>query len=179
MSDLTDSATINQAINNAQYDALINLDFELNGTVNRAALEGQKFALIMAMLEQDYSHRPQVEQPNEPSQSVPFSENNNYYPKQPLSANDSYWQLSEYTQNYFHSGHIQTAQLWLAMHPEPLSQHNDANILNAEVVANCGLNTQTRLQQTPENRLKTDETQLYDILQTLEPDLTVDLEEVS
>ena len=176
---MTDSVTFNQATNSAQSDALLNFDFELNGTVNRAALEGQKFALIMAMLEQDYSHRPYLEKSIEPAKSKEQAQNSHYYPSQPLSANDSYWQLSEYTQNYFHSGHIQTAQLWLAMHPEPLSQHNDANILNAEVVANCGLNTQTRLQQTPENRLKTDETQLYDILQTLEPDLTVDLEEVS
>ena len=47
------------------------------------------------------------------------------------------------------------------------------------MVANCGLNTQTRLQQKPENRLKTDETQLYDILQQLAPDITTNLEQAS
>ena len=163
----------------ANNELLLANDYELNGTVNRAANEGAKFALIMAMLEQDCSHRPQLEKPPEITQTSNFSGDNNFYPSQPLSANDNYWQTCQQTQRYIQHGHLKSAQLWLTMHPEPLSQHNNADIIDVEVIANCSSNTQARLQQKQQQLVKVDETQLDDILQQLEPKTSPDLEQAS
>lgn len=155
----------------ASADALLSSDYELNGTINRAASEGAKFALIMAMLEQDCIHRPHLEKSEEPKQTPTIASDLNHYRSNPLSVNDTYWQTCQHTSQLIHTGQLQSAQLWLTMHPEPLSQHNKPDVIDEEVIANCSINTQTRLQQAKQNVLKVDETGLYDILQELEPAL--------
>tara|TARA_R110002167_G_scaffold91045_5_gene244850 strand:+ start:850 stop:1359 length:510 start_codon:yes stop_codon:yes gene_type:complete len=166
---LLDSVNTSQSDLNASAEALLSSDYELNGTINRAAGEGAKFALILAMLEQDCTHRPHLEK-NKESNHIPEVESGlNYYRSSPLSATDAYWQTCQQTSQLIHNGQLQSAQLWLDMHPEPLSQYNKADNIEAEVIANCSINTQTRLQQAKNNALKIDETGLYDILQELEP----------
>lgn len=154
---------------NASTEALLSSDYELNGTINRAASEGAKFALILAMLEQDCTHRPHLEKPKEVNQMPEVDNDLNYYRSSPLSANDTYWQTSQHTSQLINSGQTQSAQLWLAMYPEPLSQYNKADVIDEEVIANCSMNAQNRLKQAEQNMLKVDETGLYDILQELEP----------
>ena len=153
---------------NVSTEALFSSDYELNGTINRAMSEGAKFALILAMLEQDSMHRPHLEAPKETNQISEVEKNLNHYRANPLSANDTYWQTCQHTSQLIHNGQLHSAQLWLAMHPEPLSQHNKADAINEEVFANCNINTQTRMQQATQSVVKIDETGLYDILQELE-----------
>jgi len=166
---LLDSVNTNQPDNNAATDALLSSDYELNGTINRAAGEGAKFALILAMLEQDCTHRPKLEKQKEENRSHETENSPSYYRLNPLSADDTYWQTCQQTSQLIHGGQIQSAHLWLAMHPEPLSQHNKPDVIDEAVMANCSINTQSRLQQTKQRELKVDETGLYDILQELEP----------
>jgi hypothetical protein len=60
---LLDSVNTSQSDLNASTEALLASDYELNGTVNRAASEGAKFALMLAMLEQDCTHRRNIDKP--------------------------------------------------------------------------------------------------------------------
>lgn len=154
---------------NATGKALLSSDYELNGTINRAASEGAKFALLLAMLEQDCTHRPYLEKSKELNENPQAAHNLNYYRSSSLSANKQYWQTCQQTSQLINSGQIHSAHLWLAMHPEPLSQYNKADTISADVIANCSLNTQTRIRQTKENLVNVDATGLYDILQQLQP----------
>jgi hypothetical protein len=165
---LLDSVNTSQPDLNATNEALLSSDYELNGTINRAASEGAKFALILAMLEQDCTHRPHIEKQQELNQTPQVEKDLSYYRSSPLSVNDTYWQTCQHTSQLIHGGQIQSAHLWLAMHPEPLSQHNKPDVIDEAVIANCSINTQTRLKQAEQNELKVDETGLYDILQELE-----------
>ena len=166
---MLDTVNTSQSDLNASSEALLSRDYELNGTINRAASEGAKFALILAMLEQDCTHRPHLEKTKETNQIPEVETGLNYYRSSPLSATDTYWKTCQQTSQLIHNGQLQSAQLWLDMHPEPLSQYNKADGIDAEVMANCSINTQTRLKQAEQNELKIDETGLYDILQKLEP----------
>lgn len=165
---MLDSVNTSQPDLNANTQALLSSDYELNGTINRAASEGAKFALVMAMLEQDCTHRPHLDKPKETNHVPGVEIGLNFYRSNPLSVNDTYWRTCQHTSQLIHSGQLQSAQLWLDMHPEPLSQHNKADVIDAEVIANCSVNAQTRLKQTQAYGLKVDETGLYDILQELE-----------
>lgn len=167
---MLDTATKTQGTPNPSADALLVSDYELNGTINRAASEGAKFALILAMLEQDCTHRPQIDKPKETKHIHEAINDLNYYRSSPLSVNESYWQTCQQTSQLIHQGQIQSAHLWLAMHPEPLSQFNNPDEIDEEVIANCSINAQARLQQAQQKVVKVDETGLYDILQELTPD---------
>ena len=166
---LLDSVNTSHPDPNASTEAILLNDYELNGTINRAASEGAKFALIVAMLEQNCIHRPHLEVSKE-EKNIPEAQSNlNHYRSNPLSANDTYWQTCQQTTQLIHSGQFHSAHLWLTMHPEPLSLYNKPDAINDEVIANCSLNTQTRMLKATENIVKVDETGLYDILQQLEP----------
>ena len=154
---------------NVTDEALLSNDYELNGTINRAASEGAKFTLILAMLEQDCTHRPYLEKSKERDKNPEVGNNLNYYRNNPLSANDQYWQICQQTSQFVNSGQLHSAHLWLAMHPEPLSQYNKIDTINTDVIANCSLNTQTRIRRARENMVSVNETGLYDILQQLQP----------
>jgi hypothetical protein len=84
-----------------------------------------------------------------------------------LSANDSYWQTCQQTRQLIHRGQLHSAQLWPAMHPEPLSQYNQPDKIGKHVIANCSINTQTRMQMAKEKIVHVDETGLYDMLRQL------------
>ena len=66
---MLDTVNTSQPDLNASSDALLSSDYELNGTINRAASEGAKFALILAMLEQDCIHRPHLGKSKELNQN--------------------------------------------------------------------------------------------------------------
>jgi hypothetical protein len=166
---LLDPVNTSQPDHNASAEALLSNDHELNGTINRAAGEGAKFALILAMLEQNCIHRPHLEKSKELAPPPEVDSDINYYRSNPLRANDTYWQTCQHTSQLIHSGQLHSAHLWLAMHPEPLSQYNSPDAIGEEVIANCSINTQNRIQQAKQSVMMVDETGLYDILQKLEP----------
>ena len=166
---MLDAVNTSHVDNNATGEALLSSDYELNGTLNRAASEGAKFALILAMLEQDCTHRPHLAKSKELNQNAEIDNNLTHYRNSPLSANDQYWQTCQQTSQMFNSGQLHSAHLWLAMHPEPLSQYNKSDAINADIITNCSLNTQTRIREARENMVSVNEIGLYDILQQLEP----------
>lgn len=149
-------------------DPVIVNDRELNGEINRASQQGAKFALLLAMLEQNNLHRPVLHQTPEAELNKAESSSLHYYRSSPLLADTQSWQSSQQTSLLVNSGHVKSAQLWLAMHPEPLSQHNNVLHLDEEILANCSFPTQTRLQQNKDKAIKVDETILFDVLQELE-----------
>jgi hypothetical protein len=166
---LLDPANTSHPEINVTAEALLSSDYELNGTINRAASEGAKFALILSMLEQNSLHRPHLGKSKKLAQAPNAVSDINHYRSTPLSVNDTYWQTCKHTSQLIQSGQFDSAHLWLAMHPEPLSLHNTPDIIDEEVIANCSINTQNRIQQYTEKVVRVDETGLYDILQTLEP----------
>ena len=166
---MLDPVNTSQPDLNVSTEALLSSDYELNGTINRAASEGAKFALILAMLEQDYTQRPHLEKQKELSHTLEVESDHSYYRTSSLSASDTYWNTCQQTSQLIHTGQLQSAQLWLAMYPEPLSQHNKADAIDEEVIANCSINTQRRAKQAVEQVVNIDETGLYDILQNIKP----------
>lgn len=168
---MLDTANTTQATPNFSADALLGSDYELNGTINRAASEGAKFALILAMLEQDCTHRPKIDKPKETNSISEEFKDLNYYRSSPLSVNDAYWQTSQQTSQLIQQGQMHSAHLWLAMHPEPLSQFNNPDEIDEEVIANCSVNAQARFNQAKQKVVEVDETGLYDILQALKPEV--------
>lgn len=166
---MLDSVNTSQPDLDATGKAFLSSDHELNGTINRAASEGAKFALILAMLEQDCTQRPHLEKSEALNQNPEIDKNLNHYRSNPLSVNTQYWKTCQQTSQLISSAQIDSAHLWLAMHPEPLSQYNKSDAINADVITNCSLNTQTRVRQAKEKKVSVDETELYDILQQLQP----------
>ncbi len=166
---LLDSVNKSQPDLNSSVESLLSSDYELNGAVNRSASEGAKFSLIMAMLEQDCTHRPHLDASKGVNQNPEVKGDLNYYRSNSLSADDTYWNTCHHTSQLLHNGQLLSAHLWLAMHPEPLSQHNKPDAIDEDVIANCSIYAQTRMQHAKEKVVKIDETGLYDILQALEP----------
>ena len=168
---MLDTANTTQATPNFSADALLGSDYELNGTINRAASEGAKFALILAMLEQDCTYRPHIDKPKDTKAIPEAFKELNYCRSSPLSVDDTYWRSSQQTSQLIQQGQVHSARLWLAMHPEPLSQFNNPDEIDEEVIANCSINAQARFNQAKQKVVKVDETGLYDILQELNPNV--------
>ena len=147
-------------------------DREFNGELNRASAQGAKFALLLAMLEQDYLHRPKLlaSETAEDTQADTLT-NLSYYPSTPLKADCQHWTQANFASENIVQETIKSAQLWLVMHPQPLSLYNDPKRLDDEVVANCDIHTQQRLKDTTNKDLQVDETELYDILQGMEAEI--------
>ncbi|MGJ8679858.1 VC2046/SO_2500 family protein [Paraglaciecola sp.] len=155
-------------LNDDGLDPVIINDRELNGEINKASTQGAKFSLLLAMLEQNHLHRPVLQEVPEPELNIADAAFLHHYRSSTLKADVESWAYINSTSQMINSGHIQDAHLWLAMHPEPLSQHNDPLHLSEEILANCSYPTQNRLQQNKEKILKVDETGLYNILQEME-----------
>ena len=142
-------------------------DRELNGELNRASAQGAKFALLLAMLEQDYLHRPKlIESDSEDDDNGANSVSSIcHYPPTPLKVESQHWTQANYASEVINKESIVSAHLWLIMHPQPLSLHNNAYTIGEDVLVNCDLHTQQRHRISEDNNLQVDETGLYDILQ--------------
>ena len=162
---LLDSAT---EIDSTQADITLSSDYELNGQINRASAQGAKFALLLAMLEQDSINRPRLEKTDQLYHIKDSQNAVNHYRSSSLSADQEYWQSSQYTGKLIQQGHLDSAHLWLAMHPEPLALHNDPFEIDEEIIANASVFAQTRMQKDLNPEIKLDETGLFDILNELE-----------
>ena len=144
-------------------------DVEYSGKLNVSVGQGAKFALLLAMLEQDPLRRPKLlqEQPGEKVDSMDqLIESINHYPVTPLAARKQDWNKATQTKELIHNN-MADANLWLCMHQQPLSLHDDVKRIDEQVIANCSLYTQNRLKDVKETELKVDETGLYEVLQTL------------
>lgn len=144
-------------------------DLEFSGQLNRASHQGANFALLLASLQQDVLARPHVGKGSEPSnQQVDDIQSN--YPEIHLQTYAQDWPLADTTTHILHSDGIRGAQLWLAMHPQPLSLHNDPFHIDDDIYANCDSHTQTRYSQTEAeagNEIVVDETGIFDLLEEI------------
>jgi hypothetical protein len=146
-------------------------DREFSGEINRASAQGAKFSLLLAMLEQDVLQRPRMLANQDNEQQSAHSKTISalsHYPSIPLKAEAQHWQQATFVSATIHQADIKRANLWLAMHPQPLSLYNDPKRLEDEVVANCDMHAQHRLQDLNTVDIAVDETGLYDILQEME-----------
>ncbi|MFT4995254.1 MAG: hypothetical protein ACI965_002303 [Paraglaciecola sp.] len=147
-------------------------DREFSGQINQATGQGAKFALLLAMLEQDLLHRPKL-LASETAKNIhadTFTKAS-YYPSTPLKPDGQHWANANSPGENIAKNSIRSAHLWLLMHPQPLSLHNDANRLDDDIVANCDIHTQQRLQALSKPDIAVDETRLYDILQGMEAEI--------
>ena len=146
-------------------------DHEYNGALNQAAAQGAKFALLLAMLEQNSLLRPGIA--SDDDQAPDYYQTQlallSHYRTPALAADDSYWSKVMATQHYIQQGETANARLWLTLHPEPLSLRNDAHFIDEEVIENCALAVRQRLQHAQAKRFKQDASILYDILQKVNP----------
>jgi beta-glucosidase/6-phospho-beta-glucosidase/beta-galactosidase len=145
-------------------------DIEYNGGLNHATGQGAKFALLLAMLEQNAMLRPTIAKDDDDVQDKYQSDlvGLSFYRSAPLAADEQYWSQVSATEGYIQSGELANAKLWLAMHPEPLSLHNDAKHISDEIIENCALPVRERLKQS-QKQFTQDATGLYDILQDIKP----------
>lgn len=168
----TQSAQLNQTVNKASQD------LEFGGSLNRASNQGAKFALLLSMLQQDVLARPRIGPTSESVTQHAYDVQSDY-PEAPLQAIAQDWPLADTTSQILHSDGIRSAQLWLAMHPQPLSLHNDAFHIDEDIFENCDIHTQSRYAQhfahSQEaegfngslNEIKVDETGIFDLLEEI------------
>ena len=152
-----------------QVQLALKQDLELSGGLNRSAGQGAKFSLLMSMLAENILARPKIvgDDPS-PSDTAALKSESSLYPQPPLKADDRSWsQMAMNTQLL--QKNLKDAQLWLTMHPEPLSLYDDKLRLADEVVENCDYHTQLKLNASPQTTadIEVDETKLYDVLEGL------------
>lgn len=142
---------------------------EFSGELAKAAGQGAKFALMLAMLEQNVLSSDVFEPqqaPDNPYASVAQPVSN--YPQVALSASDYHWSSAAITGELIGNAYLASARLWQAMHPSPLSLLNDLSKINDDVINNCDLPTQRRIRLGSTKPIAVDETKLYDILNELQ-----------
>ncbi len=144
-------------------------DIEFSGLLNRASNQGAKFSLLLAMLQQDVLARPHIGQASEPELQA-LTDVQSYYPEKHLQAHEQDWPLADTATDILHSDGIRSAQLWLAMHPQPLSLHNDPFHIDDDIYANCDTYTQARYSKTKlqeDSEITVDETGIFDLLEEI------------
>lgn len=132
------------------------------------------FALLLSMLVQDVTQQLQFsEQPEEGIKGNIPIEQFNYYPEIPLSTETKHYAQQQAFADAVHREDIKTASLLGCMFPSPLSLHNDPKRVDDNVMANCDIYTQSRMQvakageagDTAKNEdIEVDPTLLYDTI---------------
>jgi len=157
-----------QSLNTDKLQHSIN-DIELDGRLNRASSNRAQFELLLSMMEADFLDRPSYENTDSQSiyvQDAPVS----HYRNPPLCTDENSWKKCHIQSQLIHTD-LLNAGLWGNMHPQPLAIKNDANQLDREVIANCALHTQQKLNSTKakedNKHIPVDEIGLYDILQSI------------
>jgi hypothetical protein len=162
-----------QATQNKQAVNQARLDLEFSGALNRASQQGTKFALLLSMLQQDILARPRVGSAND---TAKHQENDfqSHYPQTALQALAKDWIFANTAAQVLRQDGIRSAQLWLAMHPQPLSLHNDAFHIDDEIFENTDTYTQARYANRYggegndlNNEIKVDETGIFDLLEEI------------
>lgn len=151
---------------NASLPISVKQDLEWSGALVQSVGDGAKFALLLSMMAPDVLTRPSIHAQQE-SEAVTAGLKSDY-PQQPLSASERHWrQAAVAGKTLQHS--VADAQLWHTMHPQPLSVYDDNKRIDDSVIANCDIHTQRRLNTPPDSSITVDETQLYDVLNALQP----------
>lgn len=142
-------------------------DAELTGALNRSVGHSAKFALLLAMLDDNKAERPQLAA-NKAGDDLLHTDINalSNYRAYPLNMDDKDISNLKISSELLAIDPTD-ALLWQAMNPQPLSLYNDAKRLADEVVYNCPYHCQIGLKAEKESLIEQDATQLYDILESL------------
>lgn len=160
---LTVSTASTQNIDNKPIDPSIG--WESSGTLAKAAHQGAIFSLYLAM------HATSVVEPirvkNVAQTSVDSTErllaSLNHYRRSSVEARDADWKAMK-TLGSLMSIDLDNALLFQAMYPQPLAQTNDPMRLNDDIVNNCSLAAQKRLNNEYQSTLAEDNTLMYDVV---------------
>lgn len=148
--------------------------WERSGVLSRASSQGALFSLYLAMQQHSVAEPFELESANSDVDTegrIDEALNElNFYRRPALSANESEWHAMHVMSSLV-AQDFASARLYLNLKPAPLAQTNDAARLPDDVVENCSLATQKRLKKLYANTLKEDNTLLYDILSTQEPEI--------
>jgi hypothetical protein len=147
-------------------------DVEFSGRLNRASSQGANFALLLSMLQQNYLERPAVALDRQKSMADDMA-GLSHYPKTPLSAQSRDWHQGDIAASILHNDSIKSAHLWLTMHPQPLSLHNDVFHIDKDILVNCDIYTQQRHSNDSERgqEIEVDVIGIYDLLQHIGLDM--------
>ncbi|AWL12056.1 hypothetical protein HMF8227_01582 [Saliniradius amylolyticus] len=151
---------------------IIDSDIEFSGQLGQTLQQGHgsEFNLMLSMLMEDWLHRPRIE----PSSDTPASDSVlaelSVAPQAALKAEPIHWSMEEKTGELVRQSQLSSARLWSAMHPCPMSLHNDPKHIDDEVMGNMSYPAQQRLKgQVDSSEVSQDATGLYEILQDLKP----------
>lgn len=150
--------------NTQALDAIVQSDLEWSGSINRSTAQGEKFALLIAMLSDNVLLRPAIEK-TEPDESYNLDVQN-HYRRNPLSAEQVDWEKMNHANFAFHNN-VSDGRLWCVLNPQPLAMFDDDKRLDAEIIANCSHVTQQRYKAASDNTIEVDETILYDVLESI------------
>ncbi|WP_026374757.1 VC2046/SO_2500 family protein [Aestuariibacter salexigens] len=144
----------------------VNADAELSGRLAKAAGRGAEFSLILAMLEQNVLYRPSFASDSDEVVTDPhFPQRLNHYPPVSLKADATHFSKANVTNRLFSQSQVKNAQLWLAMHPDPLSMFNDPSRIDDEVIHNCDFATQRHLKLPEHAKIDVDYTKMLDVVE--------------
>lgn len=152
-----------QTVNQATIDPSIS--WEQNGTLAKAAQDATLFSLYLAMQQSAlvsnvvYTDLTKDEENAKLTIDVP-----SFYRQPALAAAAPDWKIISRVNTLYNSGHASDAVLFQHMHPSPLSQINDKNKLNDDVINNCSLSTQKRLKARYTDQLPEDPTLLDELI---------------
>ncbi|ALS98563.1 VC2046/SO_2500 family protein [Lacimicrobium alkaliphilum] len=143
----------------------IHLDFEYNGSLNKAASQGHgaAFALLLAMLQENQLDRPQLaERPADNEQKQALFDK---APDIPLKPEPQHWEFEARHADYIHQQQLVSARLWHCLHPAPLSVFNDSKRLDDEIIENTSWYCREKLKGRNLQPLQVDETGLLDVIE--------------
>lgn len=157
-----------------ESNKLMLIDNEFKGSLSKALArsDGGDFAFLLASLQQNILERLKfvsAEQDALPDTQTQELRSINHYPITPLSASPEHFQQQEAITSAMLDTDLATARLLLALHPAPLSMHNDPTHIDESVIANCDVFCQQRMASEQSNEVESDETMLFDIIEQLHP----------
>ncbi len=123
-------------------------DHEIKSNLCRvmSASDDPSFRLLLAMLQQDSTERPQLKQKAEqPTDSRErFLSSLDYYPKHPLHASSTDFQRQERAGAFVQQQQLASMKLQDAMFPPALSLFNDSHRIPDEIVKNTDVHQQRK-----------------------------------
>lgn len=139
---------------------------EFSAGPGRALRHGghSEFALLMSMLHRDATDSVQFteEQPELKDSREAILEAIDFYPVTSLKTENHHFSIEHARAQALQRGDIAALKFQLHSHPTPLSLYNDHKHLPEEVVSNCDMYAQLRLQNQHKNNIEVDPTMLYD-----------------
>lgn len=145
------------------------IDAEFKGSFSKvlSSKGAEDFAFLLAMLHQDVSNRLNLV--NEHEEVVKDTRERelssiDFYPKIPLSTEKKHWQQQKLVSEAMSQHDVANARLMSCMFPPPLSLNNDPQFIPEDVLANCDIFCQRRMQGESAPEISIDETMLADLI---------------